>query len=88
MIKWSGAVSLTWDRGTSQGYGIQTDTWTLGAGVSYTPTENVEFALGWSSRPADERRVRHRRRTTASPTATTSPTSFGNDLVDCTFDVA
>lgn len=43
--KWSVAGSLTWDRGTSQGYGSQTDTWTFGAGVSYTPTENVEFRL-------------------------------------------
>jgi long-chain fatty acid transport protein len=43
--QWSGAVSLTWDRGTSQGYGTQTDTWTVGTGVSYTPTANVEFRL-------------------------------------------
>ncbi|ASS53190.1 OmpP1/FadL family transporter [Rhizobium leguminosarum] len=43
--QWAGALSLTWDRGTSQGYGAQTDTWTLGAGVSYTPVENVEWRL-------------------------------------------
>lgn len=43
--QWSGAVSLTWDRGTSHGYGSQTDTWTLGTGVSYTPTQNVEIRL-------------------------------------------
>ncbi len=43
--QWSGAVSLTWDRGTSHGYGNQTDTWTLGTGVSYLPTENVELRL-------------------------------------------
>ena len=43
--QWAGAVSLTWDRGTSQGYGAQTDTWTLGAGVSYTPVENVEWRV-------------------------------------------
>jgi long-chain fatty acid transport protein len=41
--QWSGAVSLTWDRGTSHGYGSQTDTWTVGTGVSYTPTQNVEL---------------------------------------------
>ena len=46
--QWSGAVSLTWDRGTSQGYGAQTDTWLLGTGVSYTPTENVELRLAGS----------------------------------------
>lgn len=43
--QWSGAVSLTWDRGTSHGYGNQTDTWTVGTGVSYAPTENVELRL-------------------------------------------
>ncbi|WP_377288588.1 outer membrane protein transport protein [Rhizobium sp. SG2393] len=43
--QWSGAVSLTWDRGVSTGIGSLTDTWTLGTGVSYTPTENVEFRL-------------------------------------------
>ena len=44
--QWSGAVSLTWDRGVSTGIGTHTDTWTVGAGVSYAPTQNVEFRLG------------------------------------------
>lgn len=43
--QWAGAVSLTWDRGTSQGYGSQSDTWTLGVGASYTPTENIEWRV-------------------------------------------
>jgi long-chain fatty acid transport protein len=43
--KWAGAVSLTWDRGTSDGYGAQTDSWTLGIGASFTPTENIEWRL-------------------------------------------
>lgn len=43
--KLSGAVSLTWDRGTSHGFGTQTDTWSLGTGVSYAATQNVEFRL-------------------------------------------
>jgi long-chain fatty acid transport protein len=43
--QWSGAASVTWDRGTSQGFGTNTDTWTLGLGASYTPTKNVEFRL-------------------------------------------
>lgn len=53
--QWSGAVSLTWDRGTSHGYGTQTDTWLLGTGVSYTPTEHVEIRLAGSRRYPDER---------------------------------
>ncbi|QLF71396.1 transporter [Peteryoungia desertarenae] len=43
--QWSIAGSVTWDRGTSQGFGSQSDTWTFGTGVSYTPSENVEFRL-------------------------------------------
>ncbi len=38
-------MSLAWDRGTSQGYGTQTDTWTIGAAVSYSPTKNIELRL-------------------------------------------
>jgi long-chain fatty acid transport protein len=43
--KWSGALSLSWDRGTSQDYGLSSDTWTLGAGLSYKATEHVEFTF-------------------------------------------
>ncbi|HEX2147811.1 MAG TPA: OmpP1/FadL family transporter [Pseudorhizobium sp.] len=43
--QWSGAVSVTWDRGTSQDFGVQSDTWLLTTGLAYTPTENVEFRL-------------------------------------------
>jgi len=44
--QWSGAVSVTWDRGTSQGLSTLTDTWLFGAGVSYSPNKNVEIRLG------------------------------------------
>jgi long-chain fatty acid transport protein len=43
--KLSGAASITWDRGTSHGFGTQTDTWTFGSGLSYAATENLEFRL-------------------------------------------
>lgn len=43
--QWSVAGSVTWDRGTSDGFGSQTDTWTFGTGVSYSPTKNVELRL-------------------------------------------
>lgn len=43
--QWSGALSLTWDRGVSTGIGTLTDTWTVGTGVSYAPTENIEFRV-------------------------------------------
>lgn len=44
--QWSGAVSVTWDRGTSQEFGTQTDSWLFGAGVAYSPNQNVEIRLG------------------------------------------
>jgi len=43
--QWSGAVTVTWDRGTSQGFGTQTDTWTLGAGLQHALNENVELRI-------------------------------------------
>jgi len=43
--QWSGAGQLSWDRGTSHGFGSQSDTWTLGGGVAYTPTPNIELRL-------------------------------------------
>ena len=43
--QWSGAVTVTWDRGTSQGFGSQTDTWTLGAGLQRAINENVEWRI-------------------------------------------
>lgn len=44
--QWSGALSVTWDRGTSQEFGTQTDTWLFGAGVAYAPNKSVEVRLG------------------------------------------
>ena len=43
--QWSAAGQLSWDRGTSHGYGAQSDTWTLGGGVAYTPRPNIELRL-------------------------------------------
>ncbi|ESY70955.1 MULTISPECIES: OmpP1/FadL family transporter [Mesorhizobium] len=43
--QWSAAGQLSWDRGTSHGYGAQSDTWTLGGGVAYTPRPNIEVRL-------------------------------------------
>ncbi|WP_322414495.1 OmpP1/FadL family transporter [Mesorhizobium huakuii] len=43
--QWSAAGQLTWDQGTSHGYGSQTDTWTVGGGVAYTPKPNIEVRL-------------------------------------------
>lgn len=42
----SGAVSVAWDRGTTTGLSVQTDTWTVSGGASVTPNKNVELRLG------------------------------------------
>ena len=55
--KFSGAVSLTWDRGTSTVSGYQTDTWNFAAGAAYRPTENIEVRLGGSLGLWDERYI-------------------------------
>jgi long-chain fatty acid transport protein len=43
--QWSAAANLTWDRGTTTGLSAQTDTWTFGGGVAYTPNQNLELRL-------------------------------------------
>lgn len=43
--KWSGAASITWDRGTSTVIGTQTDSWVLGAQAIYSPNKNLEWKL-------------------------------------------
>ncbi|MDX8449263.1 OmpP1/FadL family transporter [Mesorhizobium captivum] len=79
--QWSAAGQLTWDRGTSHGYGSQTDTWTLGGGVAYTPKPNIEIRLagaigvmtsGHSGTLADEN---------GYVAGTDVSYDFGNDLV-------
>ena len=43
--KWSGAATVTWDRGTTTGLTSQTDVWLLGLGANYKATEHLEFRL-------------------------------------------
>lgn len=44
--QWSGGLSLTWDRGTSTVVGSQSDSWTMGLGGAYSPTQNIELRFG------------------------------------------
>lgn len=69
--KWSGAVSLTWDRGTSQNYGVNSDTWVLGAGLSYSPTRHVEFKFAGAVGIMEGGH---------SDTVTSDGVSYGNDV--------
>lgn len=43
--QWSVGGTLTWDRGVSTGMSALTDTWTVGAAVTYKPVENIEVRL-------------------------------------------
>ncbi len=43
--EWTGAVSLTWDRGTSHGYGRTDRYWTSRLGAAYNPTDNIEWRV-------------------------------------------
>ncbi|WP_439272209.1 OmpP1/FadL family transporter [Pseudochrobactrum sp. HB0163] len=43
--KWSGAATVTWDRGTTTGLTSQTDVWLFGLGANYKATEQIEFRL-------------------------------------------
>ncbi|MFU0503746.1 outer membrane protein transport protein [Pseudaminobacter sp. NGMCC 1.201702] len=73
----SGAVSVTWDRGTSTSSGYQTDLWNFAVGGSYKPNEHVEVRLGgslglWTSGESSF---------TGGDPANAVSYSFGNDLV-------
>jgi len=49
--QWSGAATVTWDRGTSTGWTSQTDVWLFGLGANYKPNDVVDVrlagAIGW-----------------------------------------
>lgn len=43
--QWSGAATLTWDRGTTTGWTSQTDVWLLGAGANYKANDHLDIKL-------------------------------------------
>lgn len=78
--QWSGAATVTWDRGTTTGFTSQTDMWLFGLATSYKPTEQFEVRLagaaGWlTSGVLDDRIVN------GKPNLTGSRGEFGNDFV-------
>ena len=40
------SLAIGWDRGVGTGYDISTDTWTLAAGASFTPRDDIEIRAG------------------------------------------
>lgn len=73
--QWSGAATITWDRGTSTTLGIQSDSWTLSGGASYTPTEMVELRFGGAAGVL----------TSGSSTDSEVTYDYGNDFVGALF---
>lgn len=71
--RWSALASLTWDRGTSTIIGSQTDSWMLGAGVAFTPSDHAEFRLGGALGVLTSG--------TSVPDRHSVSYTFGNDLV-------
>ncbi|MGU3576380.1 OmpP1/FadL family transporter [Brucellaceae bacterium C25G] len=43
--QWSGAASVTWDRGTTTGWTSQTDVWMFGAGTNYKASDHLDIKL-------------------------------------------
>lgn len=44
--KWSGAATITWDKGVGTGYDLSSDTWTFGVGGSYKDDMGGELKFG------------------------------------------
>jgi long-chain fatty acid transport protein len=42
----AGSVGVTWDRGVGTGHDLQSDTWTIGVGGSFTPDKMTEIRAG------------------------------------------
>lgn len=77
----SGAVTLAWDRGTTTGLSVQTDTWTVSGGASITPNQNVELRLGGLAGIMTSGSVGPVRDANGTPRGTDVTYNFGNDFV-------
>lgn len=40
-----GTLAVSWDRGTSDGYGTSSDSWTVSSGLLYRPIPNIDFRM-------------------------------------------
>ncbi|MBZ9922659.1 OmpP1/FadL family transporter, partial [Mesorhizobium sp. BR1-1-7] len=79
--QWSAAGQLSWDRGTSHGYGAQTDTWTIGGGVAYTPQPNIEVRLAGAIGVLTSGHSGELIGPNGKPIGADASYDFGNDLV-------
>lgn len=79
--QWSGAATVTWDRGTSTGLTSQTDVWLLGLGANYKATEHLEFRLAGAVGVLTSGTLDSTKNGDGTPNPTGSKADFGTDVV-------
>jgi long-chain fatty acid transport protein len=77
----SAQASLTWDRGTTTGLSTRTDVWTLAAGVSLTPRQDMELRLGGALGILTAGSVGEEEDADGNVHGTDVSYTFGNDLL-------
>lgn len=79
--QWSGAATVTWDRGTTTGLTSQTDVWLLGLGANYKATEHLEFRLAGAVGVLTSGTLDSTKNRDGTPNPTGSKADFGTDVV-------
>lgn len=79
--KWSGAATVTWDRGTTTGLTSQTDVWLLGLGANYKATQHLEFRLAGAIGILTSGTLDNTKNANGTPNLTGSTADFGTDVV-------
>lgn len=79
--QWSGAATVTWDRGTSTGLTSQTDVWLLGLGANYKATQHLEFRLAGAVGVLTSGTLDSTKNGDGTSNPTGSKADFGTDVV-------
>lgn len=79
--QWSGAATVTWDRGTTTGLTSQTDVWLLGLGANYKATEQFELRLAGAVGVLTSGTLDNTKFADGSLNPTGSKADFGTDVV-------
>lgn len=79
--KWSGAATLTWDRGTTTGLTSQTDVWLVGLGANYKATEQLELRLAGAVGILTSGTLNNTLSASQGGSLTGSKADFGTDVV-------
>lgn len=79
--QWSGAATVTWDRGTTTGLTSQTDVWLLGLGANYKATEHLELRLAGALGILTSGTLDNTKNANNTSNPTGSKAAFGTDVV-------